>query len=487
MSDLSTPWRRMARLGALAVCALLAVVASASAAAPSLTVLAPGRSPVSGIQDDRMAYVADPAARVRLLADAGASVIRVDMRWDTVATARPTNPTNPADPAYDWHQYDAIVAAARTYNLRVLFSVYGTPAWAADMSVRSHPDYESRFPDTTFRPLDPADFGAFGEAAAIRYAPQGVHDWEAWNEPNIALFLQPQYERVGGGWVAASPAIYSGLLKSFYAAVKRADPTATVAGAVTAPAGDVCPAGCVRTEPPVRVTPQAFVAALNAPGLRPPMDVVSHHPYPLSQPRTFTAPGRSYIDLYNLDVLTKGIDATYLRGKPLWLTEFGFATNAVPEYGQFFSKAKQAEYIADAYRRTKANRRVTLTVYYFLQDHPGWASGVLGQNGAPKPGYQAIGLPFATATGTLRFARNARVTLVGQSRVGKGNHTVEIQYKNGAVWSRAKRLTTAADGSFKVRLRLTVNLTVRALWNGVSPTGGATKRTSPPLVLRVGG
>lgn len=457
------------------------------AAAPSLTVVAPGRSPVSGIQDDRLPYIADPAQRVRMLADTGASVIRVDLRWDSVATSRPTSPTDPADPAYDWRQYDAIVTAAATYKLRVLFTVYGTPAWAADMSVRSHPDYESRFADTTFRPLDPADFGAFGEAVARRYAPQGVHDWEAWNEPNIALFLQPQYERVGGRWVAASPAIYSGLLKSFYVAVKRVDPAATVAGAVMAPAGDRCPITCPSGDPPVRVMPQEFIAGLNAAGARPPMDVVSHHPYPLSQPRTFTPPGRTYVDLYNLDVLTKRIDATYLRGKPLWLTEFGFATNPVREYGIYFSKAKQAEYIADAYRRAKANTRVRLTVYYFLQDHPGWASGVLGQDGAPKPGYQAIGLPFATATGATRFARGTRVTLVGQSRVGKGRHAVEIQYKRGAAWVRAKRLTTVADGSFKVRLRLTANVTLRAIWSGTSPTGGATKRVTPPLALRVTG
>jgi hypothetical protein len=213
------------------------------------------------------------------------------------------------------------------------------------------------------------------------------------------------------------------------------------------------------------------------------MDAVSHHPYPLSAPRAATDPGRSYIDLYNLDVLTTAIDKTYLRRKPLWLTEFGFATRAVTQYPIFFTPANQAKYIVDAYRRVKANRRITLTCYYLLQDHPEWASGVLRQDGRPKLGYQAIGLPFATSTGVTKFARRARVTLVGQSRVGRGVQTVEIQRKAGSRWVRLKRVTTSADGSFRVRLRLTSKIALRATWTGLAPSGAAATRTSPTVTL----
>lgn len=482
MSRVTTPLRRLAHLGSLFLCAMLVMSAAASAAVPSLTTLSGGRSPIAGMQDDRIAYTADPAARVRLLADAGASLIRVDLRWDSVARTRPADPTNPGDPAYDWHEYDAIVAAAATYKVEVLFDVYGTPAWAVDPSVKTMPDYEGRFPDSSIRPLNPADFGAFGQAAARRYAPQGVRKWEGWNEPNIALFLQPQYDRVGSRWVPASPTTYTALLKSFYAGVKNADGSAVVAGGVTAPAGDRC-AACPLSDPPLRLRPQDFIKALNAPSLRPPMDVVSHHPYPLSAPRAATDPGRNYIDLYNLDVLTRAIDTTYLKRKPLWLTEFGFATRAVPEYRTFFTPANQAKYIVDAYWRVKANRRVTLTVYYLLQDHPQWASGVLRQDGTPKPGYQAIGLPFATGTGVTRFARGARVTLVGQSRVGRGAQVVVIERKSGSRWLRLKRVTTSVDGSFRVRLRLTSKIALRATWTGVAPSGAAATRTSPTVTL----
>jgi hypothetical protein len=211
--------------------------------------------------------------------------------------------------------------------------------------------------------------------------------------------------------VAASPATYSRLLKAFYAGVKRASPSAVVAGAVTAPAGDVCPT-CPLNDAPQRVRPQDFITALNKSGLKPPMDVVSHHPYPLSAPRTNTAPGRNYVDLYNLDVLVTAIDKTYLKGKKLWLTEYGFATRPVEQYATFFSPARQASYIVDAYRRTKLDRRVTMTSYYFLQDHDDWASGVLTKAGAKKPGYQAIGLPFTTTTGATAFRQGTTVTLI---------------------------------------------------------------------------
>ena len=484
MSRATTPIRRLAQLGAT-FGALLAMTVAASAAVPALTVKAAGRSPIAGIQDDRIPYASDPAERVRLLVDAGASLIRVDLRWDTVARARPAAPTNPADPSYDWRQYDAIVAAAATSGAEILFAVFGTPAWAADNAVRSLPNFvPGRFPDTAIRPLDPADFGAFGEAAARRYAPLGVRKWEGWNEANIALFLEPQYDRVGNRWVPSSPATYSALLRAFSAGVKRADASAIVAGAVTAPAGDTC-ATCPLSDPPQRIRPQDFIAALNAKSLRPPMDVVSHHPYPLSAPRSSTLGGRSYVDLYNLDVLTKAIDKTYLKGKRLWLTEYGFATRRVREYNVFFTPTQQANFISDAYRRAKANTRIDMTVYYLLQDHSGWASGVLNQAGQQKPAYQALGIPFATTTGGTSFARGATVSLVGQSRLGRGARFVEIQRKAGNRWVRHKRLRTSADGSFRVSLRLTAKIALRAKWTGLAPSGGATTRTSPAVTLTI--
>jgi hypothetical protein len=211
----------------------------------------PTRSPIAGLQDDRI-YQADVdvGARMRTMADLGAAVVRVDLRWDLVARSRPADARDPADPAYDWSAYDRIVTAANRVRERVLFTVWGTPEWARDPSV----DVGTRFGPQAVRPLHPGDLGLFATAAARRYAPLGVHLWEAWNEPNIPLFLRPQYVRRAGRWVAAAPALYSAMLRAFYNGVKRVDPGARVAGAVTAPVGDQCPraARARRTHAPRR-------------------------------------------------------------------------------------------------------------------------------------------------------------------------------------------------------------------------------------------
>ncbi len=338
----------------------------------------PTTSPIASIQDDRIYQPgADPVQLVKLMTDLGAKVLRVDLRWDAVAPTKPARPRDPNDPAYKWAQYDKIVNAAAARGARVLFTVWGTPPWAVDRSVST----TARFPQTySIRPRNASDLGDFAFAAATRYAPRGVRQWEAWNEPNIPLFLRPQYQRRNGTWVPVSPATYSAMARSFYTAIKSVDRGATVAGPVTAPAGDQCPSSCPDS-PDGRVTPIRFLQEIAKPGLRPPMDVYSHHPYPITRPRDISFPGASYIDLYNLDRLTKAIDRTYLRGKKLWLTEFGFSTRPVPEYPTAFSKPQQAEYLVDAYRRVRGNPRVALFTWYFLQDNGGWTSGLLELDG----------------------------------------------------------------------------------------------------------
>jgi len=358
---------------AVAACAAVSALLLGAVPAAGLTV---------GIQDDRIAQPQlDPAPRVAAAAATGARMIRVDLRWDQVAHRRPATPTDPADPAYDWAHYDAVVAAARARGMRPLMVIWGTPAWAADTSAPV-----SSFPAYSVRPRRPADVGDFATAAARRYAPRGVMDWESWNEPNIPLFLRPQYARRGGRWVAVSPRTYSAIATSVYRGIKSVSPRARVAGGVTAPTGDLDPQGCP-VQPDCRVRPQDFVRLLNAKGLRPPMDAWSHHPYPLRRPADRTPPNRAYVDLYNLDTLFGALDATYLRGKPVWLTEFGFATRRTSQYPFFVTPAEQARYMADAFRRMRATPRVRVFVWYLLQDHPDWASGVLDVAGKRKPSY----------------------------------------------------------------------------------------------------
>lgn len=338
------------------------------------------RSLLIGLQDDRLAAAdVDPAGRLSLIRGLNAEVVRVDLRWDLVATRRPAAARNPADPAYDWTHYDRVVDAARTAGVRILFTIWGTPVWASDTRI---PD--DGYPVFGRRPKRVQDAGDFAAAAATRYAPRGVHMWEAWNEPNIPLFLRPQYRRVSGRWVAESPRVYAAMLTSMYRGIHSVDRSAQVAGGVTAPAGEKDPQTCP-VQPNCRITPRAFARALGVAGRRPPMDAYSHHPYPLRAPTDTNFAGASYVDLYNLSYLQRDIDATYLRGKPIWLTEFGIATRRVQQYPFFRTEAQQRDGLVDALRRVRANPRVRVFIWYLLQDHPNWASGLLTQGGARKP------------------------------------------------------------------------------------------------------
>ena len=446
---------------------------------PPFTVETAQTSPVAGIQDDTVAKPGqDPTERLRTMAESGASLVRIDLLWSEVAPTRPANPTDPQDPAYRWQAYDRVLDVAEAHKLEVMFAVYGTPDWARDPTVR--PPEQGVF-DFAIRPRDPAAFGAFATAAAARFAPRGVRRWEGWNEPNIKLFLYPQYERRGERWVATSPQTYSDLQKSFYAGVKSAAPSAVIAGGVTAPNGDRCGVSCrVAKQPtkPNRIKADDFLMALDAPGLQPPMDVVSHHPYPATKPRETTLPNRGYLDLYNLDVLTKTIDRTYLRGKMVWLTEYGFGTEAVPEYPKHFTPQEQAAYIADAFERTRTNPRVQLTVYYFLHDHEKWKSGLLDVNGVAKPGLAAYALPLAIDAVTRKAAR-----LVGQARATIGRTRVQIEWKSGDTWRRLTTVKTAADGTFAMSVRPAQSVTLRATWDGPTRSGNRVKWTSPEVTV----
>lgn len=470
-------------LAALAVGALAGCggVAAQPTAVKGTVAGVPAISPVAGIQDDRVYQVPakDAESRVQTMTRMGAAIIRVDVRWDVIATKRPKNPKDQNDPAYNWSAYDTVVDAAAQRGVRVLMTVWGTPAWAADPAVKK----TTRFPDNSRRPLKAGDYGNFAYALASRYTPRGVRDWEIWNEPNIPLFLRPQFQKQGGTWVNVSTGTYSALAKSFYANVKQVDKGSRIAGIVTAPAGDQCPSSCPRSAT-ARTSPSDFLKGVALPGRRPPMDVVSHHPYPITTPRDTNFPGSSYIDLYNINRFQQEVDRTYLRGKKLWLTEFGFATVKVSEYSMFVSEAEQAQYLQDAYRRVRPNKRIGMFVWYFLQDNGAWGSGLLKQDGKSKPAAEVFSLPMSPLS-SKPVKAGGTATLVGQVRTTRQPTEVTVQARNGEGWSDIAKVTTGRDGSFALNVKPSSSTLYRATWTGEVPSGPSQTRSSWPVTVRV--
>ena len=81
---------------------------------------------------------------------------------------------------YDWSHYDAIIGAAAQQGIRVLPTVYSSPAWVATKT--NYPPPESRM----------GDFQAFVRAAAERYGSQ-----------RHLLVVAPVYSQASGDRLAA--------------------------------------------------------------------------------------------------------------------------------------------------------------------------------------------------------------------------------------------------------------------------------------------
>ncbi|HET6794974.1 MAG TPA: beta-galactosidase, partial [Acidimicrobiales bacterium] len=190
---------------ALAAAALATGAAGAAgrlgASAQGASGPAPGQTPRFGLTDPTL-LTDSPAKRDAALADAsalGVTFIRAQLSWAA---------TEPSPGVYDWRPFDELVEAAAAHHLSVLALVDFTPGWATPLGCARY----------MCAPAHPGQFAAFARAAAARYGPAGVHDWEVWNEPNSAHFWAP----------AANAGAYGALVKLTASAIRSVDPGATI-------------------------------------------------------------------------------------------------------------------------------------------------------------------------------------------------------------------------------------------------------------------
>ncbi len=138
---------------------------------------------------------------LELLAGIGVTQVRNDLAWNQIEKERGV---------YDFEGagYDTFVEACEKLGLRILFVLdYGNSLYGENRAVV---DGEGR-----------RAFAAFAAAVAKRYGGRG-HDWEIWNEPNVAKFWG---SKEGGPDTVA----YSELVKAVAPALRKADPEARIA------------------------------------------------------------------------------------------------------------------------------------------------------------------------------------------------------------------------------------------------------------------
>ncbi len=236
-------WRRaprktdmLARSIAATLLACLAFAATASAAPRGLDV---------GFFDYAFSSSAfhdpTPEERAAWLDEArasGAGIVRVHVRWAEVAAVRPGHGADPNDSAYRWTSVDSAVQGATARGLKVLLSIHDAPRWAEGPRRPRRAAAGSWLPNV--RALS-----EFAEASARRYP--GVTRWQVWNEPNLDLYLGPQWTRRKGGFAPTAANHYRRMLNAAYSAIKRVNRKNLVVVAGTAPYGD--PPGRTRCAP----------------------------------------------------------------------------------------------------------------------------------------------------------------------------------------------------------------------------------------------
>jgi hypothetical protein len=377
----------------------------------------------------------DPQQRETGLEEArtlGARIIRINIRWAGVASTRPLDGADPDDPAYRWSEVDARIRDASSRGFRVLPLLFDAPGWA-EGSVRP-----SSAPRGTWLP-DPRAFGQFAEAAARRY--RGVTQWQVWNEPNLWVYLSPQWRRVNGRLIAVAPGHYRRMLNAAYMGIKRANAHSRVVTAGTAPYGD--PPGADRT------FPVTFWRLLLKRPTR--FDIYAHHPYSVAGPRrpALNAGDVSVPDLGRLTRIVRAAaraDHVLPRArKPLWITELSWDSSP-PDPGGVPS-TRHARWLTDAlYLLWKQGAHAVLwTMVRDAAPHGGYAvtyqGGVLQLSGLAKLAARAFAFPVACermARGRLRVWGKA--PRPGRLRIVRDRRTI-------------RRLTVGRGGVFLLTVR----------------------------------
>jgi hypothetical protein len=276
--------------------------------------------------------------------------VRADFFWSSIqAFGRNT---------FDWRATDTFVKAARARRLNVLALVAYTPKWAR----RGGP--------ATTPPDNPADYATFVHAAASRYAPMGVHAWEIWNEPNLAMFWSPK----------SDPAAYTALLKRAYPAIKSADRKAIV---VT---GGLAPSSTSAHD----VAPTSFLASIYWRGAKGSFDAVGMHPYSYPYAPMYKA---SWNTFYKTPDIHSIMQAAGDGNKQVWGTEVGYPTGSS---SKSVSEARQADYLVDGIAAWRKWSFAGPLFIFRLRDSSTDKSsiddnmGLLRWSGQPKPAYAAI-------------------------------------------------------------------------------------------------
>jgi hypothetical protein len=357
-----TASRRSARARAGLACAVALV---AGVAAPSVHADVPADS--AGVYSEELerANSADVRAVAGAQRDARIGLVREPFSWARIETS---------PGRLDFSVYDDVMAAAAGAGLRVLPVLMDPPAWRSTAPATGR--VRAMYP-----PRDPAEMAALATALVHRYGPGGsfwvahpeltpapIHSWQVWNEPNIRAF-----------WATGpDPQAYVHMLDAVGSAIRAADPGA-----------EIVAGGLPLADNGISIFD--FVSGMYAAGARGTFDTLAIHPY--------ASDGRGVLQI--LWAVRSQLDRLGDSDRPIWATEFGWATGG-PPVTVTMPESSQAAVLGDTIdlmQRSRDALRLRGFVVFRWRDvalNPGqtdvWAlhTGLLRGDDAAKPALGAL-------------------------------------------------------------------------------------------------
>jgi hypothetical protein len=290
----------------------------------------------------------------------GVQLIRQTFHWDRIERA-------PGE--YDFGEYDAYVTAVAEAGMELLPILFAPPEF------RSPRDPERG----TYPPERPEDMAVFAERLVRRYGPGGefwtshpdvperpIRSWQVWNEPNLPVYWPD----------GPDPAEYVDLLEAVAEGVKRADPGASVVSAGLSESRHGIPF-------------RDFVEGMFEAGAGDALDVFALHAFARDTAGTVGAAETA-----------RDLLAELGSNAPIWITEVGWASDG-PASPFTVGRRPQAERVREAltaFRRRRKELGLRGVIYYNWRDAPvyqggqdffGLHTGLLEEDGRPKPALEA--------------------------------------------------------------------------------------------------
>jgi hypothetical protein len=343
------------------------VIAAGFALIPGQAAVAGAATPLPGFGAQFHATWGDytdaqRAAVLDKLAAAHVQWVRVDVGWRALEEN--------GKGQFSQYQFDLaanIATMAKARGIKVLATLWGSPAWANGGGSMSKP------------PTNINDYADIAGVAASRLRGK-IAAWEIWNEPNL-----------GGFWQGTDPVKYAQMVKAAYPRFKAGDPDAlVVAGAVSE-----------------NDTP--WLTRMYDAGAGGSFDVLSVHPYQgiSNQPPEVADDGNIWV----MDHVRTVRNLMVARGdgaKEIWGTEFGWSVHAnngsEGTWQRGVTEAQQADYLARSLTWFAANHPYVTNLFWYNERQKATGDahedgfGLLRRDLSPRPSYTTLAAMLSGST-----------------------------------------------------------------------------------------